>query len=203
MILYSVRTFVNQMINETIISNCANYFVNPINDKCYVKQLPSVKKIYIVSKRPINVIDKDNISRQCSMCLLSSSEKTYECGRDIVNKQIDEKMEIDVVIDPILLDITTDWKAYDQLSDQIRYNISILDDKMKFKMGYQMLEALNDKESTFWKVVIGIISSLILIMCAALIYIGIKRVRLCIANREARTIRESIRLLTNPTLQDS
>ena len=197
-----IRQSCCNVINDTIVSSCAKYFVNPINDKCYVKQLPSVKKIYIVSRDPINVIDEDNVSRQCSMCLLSPLEKSYDCGQDIVNKQIDEKMEIDVVIDPIL-DITTDWESYNELSDQIRYNISILDDKMKFKVGYQMLEALNDKESTFWKVVIGIISCLILIMLAALIYIGIKRVRLCMANREARTLRESIRLLTNPTLQDS
>ena len=198
-----IRQSCSKAFNESIISSCANYFVNPINEKCYVKHLPSVKKIYIVSRKPINVIDKDNVSRECSMCLLSQSEKSYDCGSDIVNNKIDEKMTIDVVIDPLLLDVTTDWSSYDRLSDQIRHNISILDEKMQFKIGYQLLEALNDKESTFWKVLIGIISCLILIMIAALIYIGIKRVRLCMANREARTLRESIRLLTNPTLQDS
>ena len=192
-----------QFFNGSIISDCAKYTINPVHKKCYVKRLTTVKQIYVLSKKPIHVIGKDNVSRQCNMCLLSPSEKTYDCGYDIVNEQIVEKVELDVLIDPLLLDISANWSSYDKLSEQIRYNISILDEKVKFKIGYQMLEALNDKESIFWKVVIGIISTLILIVVAALIYIGIRRVKVCIENREVRTFRESIRLLTNPTLQDT
>ena len=96
----------------------------------------------------------------------------------------------------ILLDKSEDWNSFNQLSKELKRNISSLDKQLNIKISQDLLQSLNNKESDFWTIVTVIVTVIFGIIIAAACFIVIKRVRTCWLNRESATHRELLELMT-------
>ena len=184
-------------LNEgKITSDCSKYQISKVIDKCFVKHIASTKQIYVVSNEDLKVIDKANNVRKCKVCLLNSQDKTYDCDNEIINNPIIDEFELKVAPDMILLDKSEDWNSFNQLSKELKRNISSLDKQLNIKISQDLLQSLNNKESDFWTIVTVIVTVIFGIIIAAACFIVIKRVRTCWLNRESATHRELLELMT-------
>jgi len=192
-----IRQSCAKLTDRKITSDCSKYHISKVSDKCFIKHVSSTKQIYVVSNEDLKVIDKANNVRKCKVCLLNTQDKTYDCDTDIINSPIIDEFELKVAPDMILLDKSEDWDSFNRLSKELKQNISSLDKQLNFKIGQDLLQSLNNKESDFWTIVSIIVTVIFGIIIAAACFIVIKKIRMCWLNRESATHRELMELMTN------
>ena len=193
----TIRQSCAKLSNRTISSDCSKYHISKVSKKCFVKYVPSTKQIYVVSNTDLKIIDKSNNVRTCKVCLLNSQEKTFDCDVDIINNPIIDKFELTVKPDMILLEKSGNWTSFNRLSKELRRNITSLDKKLNLKVGQELLQSLNNKESNFWTIVTIIVTVIIGIVILAAGFIVFRKFRTLWLNRESATHRELLELMTN------
>ena len=186
-----------------LVSKCAPYQISKIHEKCYIKHIDSLKSIYVVANEKLRVINSENSARECSMCLIVENEKSYDCDVELINRPIELELDLLVQPDLILLDDHTNWNTYNDLNAQLRKNISELDEKLNFELGYKLLKDLNYKDSKFWTVVAVILIIVAILLVACFSYVMYRRIRFCIESENLGTSREVIELLSNRQLRNN
>ena len=186
--------------NDSIISECAKFQITKVHEKCYIRHIDSIKQIYVVSEEDVKVINEKNEVRTCKTCLLKAGEKTYDCQHELVNEPVKLELEFDVRSDPILLDEQNHWDSYNRMNEQLRQNISTLDEQVNFKVAHKLLESLNYTESNFWIILGIIVFALLFLITACVVYVLYRKYK----NWRSENLgseREFIELITNRNLR--
>ena len=191
-----IRQSCAKLSKQKITSECAKYHISKVTEKCFIKHLASTKQIYVVANVELKVIDQLNNARTCKVCFINSQEKTYDCNINLINNPVVDEFELKVAPDMTLLEKSENWTSFNRLSRELKQNISSLDKQLNLKIGQDLLQSLNNKESDFWTIVTIIVTVIFGIIIAAACFIVIKRVRTCWLNRESATHRELMELMT-------